>query len=84
MRVTVQSRRDGGVDIGTPEVFAAFNFYNSGTTAGRWAPPYDVTLDGKRLLVIARTSGIEPASNTHINVVVNWFEELKRLVPIKD
>ena len=35
MRVTVQPRRDGGVDIGTPEVFAAYNFFISGTTAGR-------------------------------------------------
>ena len=80
MRVTVTSRRDGGVDIGTPEEFTAFPFLTPGGGGGRI---YDVTPDGKRLLVIARTSGIEPASTTHINVVVNWFDELKRLVPTK-
>ena len=42
-----------------------------------------MTPDGKRLLVIAWTSGIEPASTTQINVVVNWFDELKRLVRTK-
>ena len=86
MRVTVQSRRDGRVDIGTPEVFAAYNFFIRGPLSGfPWGGfTYDVTPDGKRLLVIARTSGVEPASaRQHIKVVFNWFEELKRLVPTK-
>ncbi len=38
---------------------------------------YDIAPDGKKFLMI-RNSGM--ASN-HINVVLNWFEELKRLVP---
>ena len=87
MRVTVQSRRDGGVDIGTPEVFAAFNFFIRGPRSGfPWGGfIYDVTPDGKRLLVIARTSGVESAgAGQHINLVINWFEELKRLVPMED
>jgi serine/threonine-protein kinase len=42
-----------------------------------WAPNYDVSLDGERLLMIKE----EPGTN-QINVVLNWFEELKRLVPI--
>ena len=38
---------------------------------------YDIAPDGEKFLMI-RNSGM--ASN-HINVVLNWFEELKRLVP---
>ena len=38
---------------------------------------YDVSRDGQRFLMVK-----EEASATQINVVVNWFEELKRLVPV--
>jgi len=41
---------------------------------------YDVTRDGQRFLMV---KDIEQASATQINVVVNWFEELKRLVPVR-
>jgi len=37
---------------------------------------YDISPDGQRFLMIRRDEA--PA---HINVVLNWFEELKRLVP---
>jgi eukaryotic-like serine/threonine-protein kinase len=40
---------------------------------------YDVTNDGQRFLMVKP----QEASATQINVVVNWFEELKRLVPTK-
>jgi len=40
---------------------------------------YDVTHDGQRFLMVRD----QPTSATQINVVVNWFEELKRLVPTK-
>ena len=38
---------------------------------------YDVTLDGQRFLMIKQ----EQTGVAQINVVLNWFEELKRLVP---
>ncbi len=38
---------------------------------------YDVTLDGQRFLMIKAVEG----NTAQINVVLNWFEELKRLVP---
>jgi Tol biopolymer transport system component len=39
---------------------------------------YDVTLDGKRFVMV------KPAERaSHLVVVVNWFDELKRLVPTK-
>jgi len=40
-------------------------------------PNYDISLDGQRFLMIKKEEG----STAQINVVLNWFEELKRLVP---
>ncbi len=45
--------------------------------------PYDMTPDGRFLII--RSAQAEGAGGTvsNINVVQNWFEELKRLVPTK-
>ena len=41
---------------------------------------YDVAPDGQRFLMLRDDKpGVEPA--TEMNVILNWFEELKRLVP---
>ena len=37
---------------------------------------HDIHPDGQRFLMIKENSGAD-----QINVVLNWFEELKRLVP---
>jgi hypothetical protein len=42
----------------------------------RFLPQYDVHPDGEQFVMINRVG--EPAS---LVVVLNWFEELKRLVP---
>jgi hypothetical protein len=39
---------------------------------------YDVSLDGQHFLMLKPT---EQAAKTQINVVLNWFEELKQKVP---
>ena len=39
---------------------------------------YDITADGQRFLMI---KGSEQQAPNQINIVLNWFEELKRLVP---
>ena len=41
---------------------------------------YDIAPDGQRFLMI-RESGEQEKAVTQINVVHNWFEELKRRVP---
>ena len=41
-------------------------------------PNYDVSLDGQRFLMVKDESGSQ-----RLNLVLNWFEELKRLVPTK-
>jgi hypothetical protein len=40
---------------------------------------YDVSADGQRFLMVKPTE--QASSATQINVVLNWFEELKRKVP---
>jgi len=80
MRVSVQTNKDGRADIGTPEVFTKLrNLLESGGYR-----PFDVSPDGQRLLVISRSgdAGTELQAR-QIHVVINWFEELKRLVPVK-
>ena len=41
---------------------------------------YDISPDGQRFLMIKATEE-EEGQQAQINVVLNWFEELKRLVP---
>ena len=43
-------------------------------------PNYDVSPDGQRFLMIKPSESAE-AAQTQINVVLNWFEELKQKVP---
>ena len=43
-------------------------------------PYYDVSPDGQRFLMLKPAESAETAP-TQINVVLNWFEELKRRVP---
>jgi eukaryotic-like serine/threonine-protein kinase len=44
------------------------------------SPNYDVSPDGQRFLMLKASAQEQPAP-TQINVVLNWFEELKRRVP---
>jgi serine/threonine-protein kinase len=44
-------------------------------------PAFDVSPDGQRFLMVKETD--QAPSLTQINVVLNWFEELKRRVPTK-
>ncbi len=40
---------------------------------------YDISPDGETFMLIERTEEFSP---TRVEVVLNWFEELKRLVPV--
>jgi hypothetical protein len=48
--------------------------------AGGSARAYDVSRDDQRFLTIKNETGSDRAE---INVVRNWFEELKKKVPVK-
>jgi len=78
MSVTVSADGQGRARIGAATARRAFPFY-SRADAYR---SYDVTNDRQKLLVISR-SGAAEESLRRIYVVTNWFDELKRLVPIK-
>ena len=61
---------------GTPRLIFEGNFRPSVATRAH----YDVTPDGQRFVMI-QVGGSDSAP-TQINVVLNWFEELKRRVPV--
>ena len=44
---------------------------------------YHVTSDGRRFLQIVPDQPADLPSGLQIQVVLNWFEELKRLVPVR-
>ena len=74
------------VDISTQPSFTAgkprmlFEGPYVRTPTGQTFPNYDVSPDGQRFLMLKPTEQAE-AAPTQINVVLNWFEELKQKVP---
>ena len=66
---------------GMPEVLFDARQYFLGTVLGSPYFMYDVAKD-QRFLMIKPASGSNPLdTNANLVVVLNWFEELKRLVP---
>ena len=74
MVVAVQT--EPAFSVGTPRVL----FEGSYLSQGLLASNYDVTPDGQRFVMI-QASGQQQEAPTQINVVLNWFEELKQWVP---
>jgi Tol biopolymer transport system component len=72
------------VDIATQPGFAASKprllFEGQYVPTPATLPNYDVTPDGQRFLMVKPIEAVE-AAPTQINVVLNWFEELKQKVP---
>jgi serine/threonine-protein kinase len=66
-------------DYGTPAVL----FRGQYAAAGGFMRRYDVAPDGSRFLVLAaqQVTG-SAAGSRHMNIVLNWFEELKERVPV--
>ncbi len=44
---------------------------------GKYMPSWDIAPDGKRFMMIKAGA----AESDRINIVINWFEELKQRVP---
>jgi Tol biopolymer transport system component len=73
MSVTVSTRPD--LALGTPRLLFDQRYaFGSGVTV----PNYDVSADGQRFVMVKEGPGAG-----RLNVVLNWTEELKRLVPAK-
>jgi len=79
MAVAVQT--SGGFSAGNPSVVVqAGGERIAATTPGRY---YDVSLDGRRFLVIRTAAPRGSTDTSRLNIVLNWSEELKRLAPSK-
>jgi len=74
--MVVSAQTQPTFSAGKPEVLFEGRYVRT-----RFPPPayqyYDIFPDGKRFLMIKEVEG----STAQINVILNWFEELKRLVP---
>ncbi len=76
MAVAIETEPDSELSVGTPRLLFEGRFLGTGPVHLR--RNYDVSLDGQRFLMIKREQDLVP---TELIVVLNWFEELKRLVP---
>ncbi|MDA2931348.1 hypothetical protein MYX84_15620 [Acidobacteria bacterium AH-259-O06] len=45
---------------------------------------YDVAPDGRAFVMLKLAEEELEGRDTHLNFVLNWFEELKRLVPTEE
>ena len=64
-------------DIGRPQVLIDGPYFFGGSIR-----PYDISLDDQRFLMMKPTvSEGDEADSSQFHAIVNWFEELKRLVP---
>ncbi len=80
------SQRLDAVDVRTQPTFGAGKPVGLPIEAvflSALARNYDITPDGKQFVVITpgASAASSPSSTQQINVVLNWHEELKRLVP---
>ncbi len=72
----VDIRTDGGFTAGKPRML----FDKAGYSLGGPVRSYDLSLDGKRFLMV-KLEQRKPEPVTEMILVQNWFEELKRLAP---
>ena len=69
--------------LGTPKALFRGTYVGGGVSVGS---PWDISPDGKRFLMMKEVaSTAKPAAEAprKINIVINWFEELKQRAPAK-
>jgi serine/threonine-protein kinase len=72
--MAVEIRTQPAFSVGTPRLLFEGEYVYL-----PWGANYDVSADGQRFLMLKPSEEQQPA--TQINVVLNWFEELKKRVP---
>jgi serine/threonine-protein kinase len=79
--MVVELRESGGLVASSPRTLLEPQYYSLQSAVNAFIPArgYDVSPDGRRFLMIE--SADVPANTSGIVVVLNWAEELKRLVP---
>ena len=75
--IAVEVTTQGAFSAGKPRVL----FEGAYVPTPRSLPNYDVSPDGQRFLMLRAAE--QAQAPTQINVVLNWFEDLKRRVPTK-
>ncbi len=71
--MSVDITTEQGFEIGNPRLLFEGSFLNPS-----WLANYDVSPDGQRFLMLQPNE----QQQMQLNVVLNWFEELKRLAPL--
>lgn len=78
-----------GIDIATDPAFSFGNEQALGIrgflTSEITTRPYDITPDGQRFLMVFpadQAGSVAETTDEQINIVLNWFEELKARVPV--
>jgi len=72
--MTVDVRTEPGFSAGTPRVLL------DAQRLAAYTEPFDVSPDGQRFLFVENTA---LRQNRSLVVILNWTEELKRLVPTR-
>jgi len=67
-----------GVSQGMPTVLFRMSLVRSNQTRS-----YDISPDGRRFLMVEPIDTLSPPPVTHLNVVLNWTEDLKQKVPTR-
>ena len=78
MTVSIEVDTNGDVRVGAAESLFADTYDMD--IFSRGIPNYDVSADGQRFLMVS--TDVPDSGPRTITLVDNWFEELKRLVPI--
>jgi serine/threonine protein kinase len=84
--MAVSSKTGPTFSIGTPKILFQGTYVNADLEYDSWDnSTWDISPDGRRFLMMKETglaaSGV--VRSRKINVILNWFEELKRRVPKK-
>jgi serine/threonine-protein kinase len=68
--------------LGTPKTLFRLTYVAGSASVGT---PWDISPDGRRFLMIkqSQSNASENVGPRKINIVLNWFEELKQRVPVK-
>ena len=78
--MAVQVDVDGGFTFEPPRKLFDGQMYMNIPDRERGVQMYDVHPDGDRFLMVTQPQ--EQVSQEQIHIVLNWFEELKELVPL--
>ena len=71
--MAVDIAAEPGLTVGNPRLLFEGPYEQRSRRAN-----YDVSLDDQRFLMVQESD----RGSTHLTVVLNWFEELKRRVPV--